>query len=145
MKSLPLYLMIFLLTGYAWAGVVEDADEELKKAGQGKQTLQHVGTTNTGYPSPPSTTSNGSGQPSVRTPDTRNRVRGRSTNSTGASVQGGSASVEVEKKKPEAFGRARVDSESEKKGKLISWGVVIFLALLIAIATVLSRRLGQDE
>lgn len=125
--------------------MVEDAEEELKKMGRGEEStvvVTGVGRQSGTYPTQNVRTRSQrsrSGSTSVR--GERGRRASEGANSTAGSTQGGEATEDS----VETTGRVKKDREEVKKGRLLSFGIVLFLALLVLLATAASRRFGSSE
>ena len=134
---------MLLATGQALGGVVEDAEEELKKLGKGQEQVVVSGSRSqsTGYPTRRSSTSTTRGR---TTGSNSERTRGESTGQSGTE----SSAVSTGTATPETVmpnGRTKKDRADKQKGRLVSFGVVLLFALLIFLATAASRRLSRSE
>jgi hypothetical protein len=132
--------------GQAWAGVVEDAEEELKKMGRGQERLvvTGAGRSEQGYPIPNAS----SRSQKSRSASDRARAGKRGVRNSDGDSGAASGSVVGDSDQSDSLmpnGRTKVDSREKKKGRLVSLGVVLLLALLIFLATAASRRLGSAE
>lgn len=131
---------MLLVAGQSWAGVVEDAEEELKKLGRGQQHLvvSGAGRHAAGYQTK---------RASSRTRRSRSATsqkrgeRAQKADTAGASVATGKTEPDTEVLR----GRVKKDRETKHKGRLVSFGVILFFALLVFLATVASKRLGSSE
>lgn len=140
------YLIAILLlsTLQVYAGVVEDAEEELKKMGRGQEQRLNSESDRMAPRFPTQST---------------NRIRNRSSHSktsrakqsatTGQenTVQSSDSSAPVASAEDAVgeSGRAKLDQMEKRQGRLMSLGIVLVLALLIFVATVAGKRLGKSE
>ena len=131
--------------GQAWAGVVEDAEEELKKMGKGQEQLVVSGSDRRAGNSPTRNVSSRTRQESRpgAEPGRKGRAKQRDTDSGSASGSVAADLAEPETAMPS--GRNKKDQRDKNKGRLASAGVVLFLILLVLLATAASRRLGSNE
>ena len=85
----------------------------------------------------------------------RSRSVGSKTQKTGQGTSAGSdvnvqqpganASVPSKDDAVEETGRTKLDKMEKRQGRLISFGIVLLLALLVFVATVAGKRLGKAE
>ncbi|MFA5507996.1 MAG: hypothetical protein WC314_21090 [Vulcanimicrobiota bacterium] len=143
MRSLLYFLMVlFLATAPAWAGVVEDAEEELRKLGQGQEQHQQVTRTTRSSTTPPRPASTDRPARTNSEPVSSARPgRGSEASESGNSTAAAAATEEA----PTETQRSRLDRSQKKQGRLASFGVILFLALLVGLATAAARRLGSSE
>lgn len=138
-----LFVFLLLVAGQAWAGVVEDAEEELKKLGRGQQQVVVSGTTNNSSDYQ-SRRANARTRTSRTTNEKSTVGRGRNTGAESSGSTGTASGQEPPEMETRNL-RVKKDSEMKQKGRLVSLGVILFFGLLIFLATVASRRLGNTE
>ena len=145
MKRYLRYLIAILLlsTIHVHAGVVEDAEEELKKMGRGQEQSLKVDSEG-GAPSYPIRSGNRSRSSGSNTSqasrNTKPGKEGAVQGTGGTSAPEASAEDAVEE-----IGRAKLDKMEKRQGRLMSFAIVLVLALLIFVATVAGKRLGKSE
>ena len=138
------YLIAILLlsTFQVYAGVVKDAEEELKKMGRGQEQRVNAESERAirSYPARSTTRSRSVGSNNTKTD------QATSAGSDGTVQQPGvSAPVTSTDEAVEESGRAKLDKMEKQQGRLISFGIVLLLALLVFVATVAGKRLGKAE
>jgi cobalamin biosynthesis Mg chelatase CobN len=144
MKRYLRYLLVILLlsTFQAYAGVVEDAEEELKKMGRGQEQRINA-ESDRSAPSYPTRRVNRSRPRGSKTSGTDQAAK---TGSEGAAkTPGSNAPAALAEDAVEESGRAKLDKMEKRQGRLMSLGIVLLLAILIFVATVAGKRLGKSE
>ena len=139
---LPLLLLCVV---QVYAGVVEDAEEELKKMGRGQEqrVLTEANRNVSSYPTQNSSSSQASESHVTKSSkNARAKAKSSETSANGASTTPASAGPE---EATADTGRARADKMEKRQGRLVSFAIVLVLALLIFMATVAGKRLGKTE
>ena len=137
--------LVLLCVVQVYAGVVEDAEEELKKMGRGQEQrfLTETSRNVNSYPTQSSSASRQSGSQATKSSkNARAKAKSPATSADGASTVSASAGPE---EATADTGRAKADKMEKQQGRLMSLAIVLEPALLIFVATVAGKRLGKTE
>jgi len=144
MKRYLRYLIAILLlsTFQVHAGVVEDAEEELKKMGRGQEQSFSADSERIApsYPTRSENRSRSGGSKTSQTSRTTKSGNEGAVQGSGSNTPAASTEDAVEE-----IGRAKLDKMEKRQGRLMSFAIVLVLALLIFVATVAGKRLGKSE
>lgn len=135
-------LLLVLHSAPVAAGVVEDAEEELKKLRQGQVQDQTTPVyTPPPYPSRPTNTAAGPRTSSASSPTGAAPVPAATTGMDHRAAKMQSSPDEVE----ELSRRPRVITHEDKKGYFFSFLFIVLFAVLIALASLFGRRVETEE